>query len=238
MHFNLSDYNIVYLYFLLPALIFSLIASARVKSTFNKYSKDRTASGITGAQAAERVLSANGLSNIRVEQVSGKLTDHYDPKNNVIRLSSAVYGSSSTAAVGVACHEAGHALQYASDYAPIKFRASIIPITNFGSKLAVPLIILGILLTAWSNVFINVAYAGVVCFGLCVVFQLVTLPVEFNASRRAMETISHYGLLTAQEQSGARKVLSAAALTYVAALAVSIAQLLRFLVMINGRSRR
>lgn len=227
-----------FIIYLIPALLFALIASARVKSTFKKYSEVRTASGITGAQAAERILSANGLSHIRVEEVAGNLTDHYDPKNNVIRLSQSVYGSNSTAAVGVASHEAGHALQYASDYGPIKLRAAIIPITNFGSKMAVPLIILGLLLYSWSTIFINVAYAGIICFSLCIVFQLITLPVEFNASRRALETIDKYGMLTAQEQVGAKKVLSAAAMTYVAALAVSVAQLLRLLALVGGGRRR
>lgn len=232
-------FDMTYIYLVLPAVIFSLIASASVKSTFNKYSKQFTASGITGAQAAERILRANGLSHVRVEQVPGSLSDHYDPKANVVRLSQAVYSSNSTAAVGVAAHEVGHALQYANGYAPIKLRAAIIPMTQFGSKMAIPLVIIGILLAGMSEILLGIAYAGIVCFAVCVVFQLITLPVEFNASRRAMETIDRYGLLSGTEQKGARKVLSAAAMTYVAALAVSLAQLLRLLMMVSGgRSRR
>lgn len=228
-------FDSTYVYYVLPALIFALIANMSVKSTFNKYSKQRTASGITGAQVAQRILSANGMPHVRVEQIAGKLSDHYDPKANVIRLSPQVYGGNSTAAVGVAAHEVGHALQYANSYAPIKLRAAIIPVTSFGSKMAVPLVILGLVLTSVSSFFINFAYAGIVCFGLCVVFQLVTLPVEFNASRRALQTIDQYGFLTQSEQKDAKKVLSAAAMTYVAALAVSLAQLLRLLAIVNRR---
>jgi Zn-dependent membrane protease YugP len=156
----------------------------------------------------------------------------------VIRLSQAVYGSNSTAAVGVAAHEVGHALQYAKGYVPIRIRAAIIPVTQFGSKLAMPLVLIGIVFMSFSELFINVAYAGIICFAACVLFQLITLPVEFNASRRAMQTIEQYGFLSGTEQKGARKVLSAAAMTYVAALAVSIAQLLRLLLIVSGRGRR
>jgi Zn-dependent membrane protease YugP len=173
-----------------------------------------------------------------VEQVSGTLSDHYDPKANVIRLSQAVYNGASTAAVGVAAHEAGHALQYARDYAPVKLRGAIIPMTQVGSKAAMPLVLIGLVFSGFSAIFINFAYAGIICFALCVVFQLVTLPVEFNASRRAMQTINQYGILTADEQKEARRVLSAAAMTYVAALAVSLTQLLRLLLLVSGRSRR
>lgn len=227
-----------YVYYVLPALLFSMIASAAVNSAFKKYSRQRTASGITGAQAAQRILSVSGLSNVRVEQVTGSLSDHYDPKENVIRLSQSVYNSSSTAAVGVAAHEAGHALQYAGGYAPIRIRSAIIPVTQFGSKIAVPLVLIGLIFMSMSEFFINVAYAGIICFGLCVVFQLITLPVEFNASRRAMQAIDQYGLLREDEQKGARKVLTAAALTYVAALAVSLAQLLRLIILVSGRGNR
>lgn len=228
-------FDMTYIYIVLPALILSLIASARVQSTFKRYSRQSSAAGMTGAQAAQRILSMNGLSHIRIEQVSGSLTDHYDPRENVIRLSQPVYSSTSAAAVGVACHEAGHALQYAQDYGPIKLRAAIIPVTNFGSKLAMPLVILGLILSFNVPVLINLAYAGIICFSLCVVFQLVTLPVEFNASRRAVESIEQYGMLSGADLEGAKKVLSAAALTYVAALAVSLAQLLRLLMLVRRR---
>ena len=192
--------------------------------------------GLTGAQAAQRVLSANGVRGVRIERVRGKLTDHYDPRGNVIRLSDDVYDSTSTAAIGVACHEAGHAVQYAVGYAPIKLRAAVIPLTNFGSKLAMPLILLGMLFSGFGYFFYNLVYVGIACFGLSLVFQLVTLPVEFNASRRALSAIQSGDLLTPEEYDGARKVLSAAAMTYVAATAVSFAQLMRLLVIFGRRN--
>ena len=232
-----------YIVLVLPALILSLIASARVNSTFRKYSQTRTLRGMTGADAARAVLIANGVSGVRVEHVAGELTDHYDPKTNAIRLSDAVYAQSSPAAVGVAAHEAGHAVQYAQNYAPIKLRAAIVKVTNIGSRLSVPLIMLGLLLMSvealapFSELFYYVAIFGVLCFGLCVVFQLLTLPTEFNASRRALRAIEGSGLLTEEEQRGAKKVLSAAAMTYVAALAVSLTQFLRLLFIV-GRRRR
>ena len=226
-----------YIVLLLPAMIFSLIASARVKSAFNKYSAVRTRSGITGAQAARQILDANGLGNVRIEHVNGSLTDHYDPKTNVVRLSDTVYDSPSTAAVGIACHEVGHALQYAAGYAPIKLRSAIIPVTQFGSKLAMPLVIIGLLLEYFSGMFISVAYAGVILFAACTFFQLITLPIEYNASNRAMEQIRSRSLLMEDELKGAKSVLSAAALTYVAALAVSLMQLLRLLSLVGGRRR-
>ena len=226
-----------YLVLVLPCVLLSLWASNRVNSTFKKYSKHHSMRRLTGAQAAQRVLSANGVSGVRIERISGNLTDHYDPRTNVIRLSDSVHDSTSVAAIGVACHEAGHAVQYAVNYAPIKFRAAIIPVTNFGSKLAMPLILAGILLSAMGGLSYTLVYLGIACFGLSLVFQLVTLPVEFNASRRAMEAIRNTGLLTAEEQQGARKTLSAAAMTYVAATAVALAQLLRLLAL-YGRSNR
>ena len=226
-----------YMVLVLPCIILSLWASSRVNSTFKKYSQQHSIRRITGAQAAQRVLSANGLSGVRIERVSGNLTDHYDPKTNVIRLSDSVHDSISTAAIGVACHEAGHAVQYAQSYAPIKLRAAIIPVTNFGSRLAMPLILIGILLSAFGELSTSLVYLGIACFGLSLVFQLITLPVEFNASRRAMEAIESGNLLTEEEQRGARKTLSAAAMTYVAATAVALAQLLR-LIAIFGRGRR
>jgi len=226
-----------YLVIVLPCLILSIWASTRVNSTFKKYSEQHSVRRITGAQAAERVLQMHGIGNVRVERVSGNLTDHFDPRTNVIRLSDSVYGSTSTAAIGVACHEAGHAVQYAQSYAPIKIRAAIIPITNFGSKLAMPLILLGILLTSFGYYSYTLVYLGIACFSLSLVFQLITLPVEFNASRRAILAIEQADLLTEQELKGARKTLSAAAMTYVAATAVSLAQLLRLLLLFGGRRR-
>ena len=227
-----------YVVLVLPCILLSLWASSSVNSTFRKYSQQHSRRGITGAQAAERVLRSNGVSGVRIEHVSGNLTDHYDPKTNVIRLSDSVYGSTSTAAIGVACHEAGHAVQYAQSYAPIKLRAAIIPITNLGSKLAMPLILIGILLAAFESLSFGFVYLGIACFGLSLVFQLITLPVEFNASRRAMEAIESGELLTIEEQRGAKKTLTAAAMTYVAATAVSLAQLLRLVMIFGGRRRR
>ena len=229
--------DLSYLFLVLPCIIFSLWASSSVKSTFNRYSKVYSSRRITGAQAAQRVLSANGVTGVRIEQVRGNLTDHFDPSTNVIRLSDSVYNSTSVAAIGVACHEAGHAVQYAKHYAPIKLRAAIIPLTNFGSKMAMPLILLGILLSSFTYFGSMFVYLGIAAFGLSLVFQLATLPVEFNASRRAMETIESSGLLTYEEQRGAKKTLKAAAMTYVAATAVALAQVVRLLIVF-GRRRR
>lgn len=227
-----------YVVLVLPCVILSLWASARVNSTFKRYSAQLSSRGITGADAAQRVLSANGVRGVRIERVSGKLSDHYDPTANVIRLSEEVYSSTSTAAIGVACHEAGHAVQYDQNYAPIKLRAAIIPVTNIGSRLAMPLILIGLLFSALENVSYTFVYIGIACFGLSLVFQVITLPVEFNASRRAMQAIESGNLLTEEEQKGARKTLSAAAMTYVAATAVALSQLLRLLVIFGGRGRR
>ena len=227
-----------YLVLVLPCLILSMWASSNVNSTFRKYSKQFSSRRITGAQAAQRVLSANGVRGVRIDRVSGNLTDHFDPKTNVIRLSDSVYNSTSTAAIGVACHEAGHAVQYAENYAPIKLRAAVIPLTNFGSKLAMPLILIGILLSALGEISYTFVYLGIACFGLSLVFQLITLPVEFNASRRAMQAIESGNLLTEEEQRGARKTLRAAAMTYVAATAVALAQLLRLIAIFGNRRRR
>ena len=227
-----------YLVLVLPCVILSLWASSNVNSTFQKYSQQFSYRRLTGAQAAQRVLSHNGVSGVRIERVSGNLTDHFDPKTNVIRLSDSVYDSTSTAAIGVACHEAGHAVQYAQNYGPIKLRAAIIPITNIGSKLAMPLILIGLLLAAFENLSFTFVYIGIACFGLSLVFQLVTLPVEFNASRRAMQAIESANLLTEEEQRGAKKTLKAAALTYVAATATALAQLLRLILLFGGNRRR
>ena len=227
-----------YVVLVLPCIILSMWASANVNSTFKKYSGQLSSRRITGAQAAQRVLMANGVQGVKIQRVSGNLTDHYDPRTNVIRLSDNVYDNTSTAAIGVACHEAGHAVQYAQSYAPIKLRAAVIPVTNLGSKLAMPLILIGLLLSYLGNISYMLVYAGIACFGLSLVFQLVTLPVEFNASRRALAAISSGNLLTEEEQKGARKTLTAAALTYVAATATALAQLLRLLVLFGGRGNR
>ncbi len=222
-----------YIVIVLPAILLSLIAQGMVKSTFSKYSKVSSLRGLTGREAAERVLLMGGAQNVKIERVSGSLTDHYDPRTNVIRLSESVYDKASVAAIGVAAHEAGHAVQYATGYGPIKLRASIITVTNIGSNLALPLILLGIIMS-----YPPIAYVGVAAFGLSVVFQLITLPVEFNASSRAIAALEGGNLMNDTELSGAKKVLRAAALTYVAALAVSLANLLRLLIIVGSNSRR
>lgn len=223
-------YDYYYLVLVLPALLIATFAQIRVKSTFRQYSNQLSRRGYTGAQVARAILDSNGLSHIRVEHVAGNLTDHYDPSNNVIKLSDEVYGSNSIAAIGVAAHESGHALQDASDYKPMRIRTAIIPITNFGSTLSLPLILLGLILS-----FDLLAILGIVLFSTMTVFQLVTLPVEFNASRRALKTIEERGFLEGEELSGAKKVLSAAAMTYVAALFVSLMQLLRLVLIFQRR---
>ena len=214
-------YDPYYWMILVPAMLIALLAQLNVSSTFNRYSRMASRRGFTGAQAAEAVLRAHGIQNVRIERVSGRLTDHYDPRSNVIRLSDAVYGSNSIASVGVAAHEAGHAVQYAVGYGPIKLRSALVPICNIGSQLS-------------SQPLFGV---GVLLFATAVVFQLVTLPVEFNASRRAIASLEGTHLLEDDELRGARKVLGAAAMTYVAALLVSLAQLLRFLLAFAGRRR-
>ena len=226
-----------YVVLVLPCVLLSLWASANVNSTFKKYSRQFSRRQLTGAEAAQRVLYAHGVRNVRIERISGNLTDHYDPRTNVIRLSEDVYGSTSTAAIGVACHEAGHAVQYAQEYAPIRLRAAIIPVTNLGSRLAMPLILLGLVLPVLGSFSDLLIYLGIACFGLSLVFQLVTLPVEFNASSRALAAIENGQLLTDEELRGARKTLRAAALTYVAATAVALAQLLRLMAIFGGRRR-
>lgn len=226
-----------YVVLVLPAVILAMWASANVNGTFKKYSTQYSRRGITAAQAARRVLDANGLQHVQIQHVGGNLTDHFDPKANVIRLSDSVYSSTSTAAIGVACHEAGHAVQHAVHYAPIKLRNAIVPITNIGSRLSMPLILLGLILSAASPDLYWLIYAGIACFGLSAVFQLVTLPTEFNASRRALQAIASGNLLYDDEMDGARKTLRAAALTYVAALAVAVSQLLRLVIIFGGRRR-
>jgi len=212
-----------------PALLFTLWAQFKVKSSFSKYSQERTTNRITGAQAATDILRQAGIYDVRIERVSGHLSDHFDPRDNVIRLSESVHDAATVAAVGVAAHEAGHAIQHAHGYAPMKIRAAIIPVTKFGSTLAMPLIILGFILSFYGLVTI-----GIILFSTMVLFQLVTLPVEFNASNRAVTALDGNAMLTPYELTGSKKVLTAAALTYVAALAASLAQLLYFI----ARSRR
>jgi len=230
-------FDMTYIIIVLPCLLLSMLASASVNSTFKRYSQQMSSRRLTGRDAAAYVLRANGVTNVQVVQVSGNLTDHFDPKANVIRLSDAVYNSTSTAAIGVACHEAGYAVQYARRYFPMQVRAAIIPITNIGSRLAMPLILLGILFGAMGSASYVLVEIGILCFSLSLVFQLVTLPVEFNASRRAMAAIKEQGLLTEDEQRGARKTLTAAAMTYVAAVAVAAAQLLRLVLLFGGHRR-
>lgn len=227
-----------YVILVLPCVLLSLWASGHVSSTFKRYSQQFSIRRITAEQAAQRVLSANGVQGVQIQRISGNLTDHYDPKTNVIRLSDSVYGSTSTAAIGVACHEAGHAVQYAQSYAPIKLRAAVIPVTNIGSKLALPLILIGLVLSYLGEMSYTLVYLGIACFGLSLVFQLITLPVEFDASHRAIQAIEQTQMLTDEELTGARKTLRAAAMTYVAATAVALAQLLRLLVLFGGRGRR
>ena len=225
-------YDPYYWMILVPAMLIALLAQLNVSSTFNRYARVASRRGFPGAQAAEEVLRAHGVYNVRIERVSGRLSDHYDPRSNVIRLSDAVYGSTSIASLGVAAHEAGHAVQYAVGYGPIKLRTAIIPVCSIGSQLSIVLIILGLVLY-----FPALFGIGVILFALAVVGQIVTLPVEFNASRRAIQSLSGTGLLDSEELRGARKVLTAAALTYVAALLVSLAQLLRYLLAFGGRRR-
>jgi Zn-dependent membrane protease YugP len=212
------------------AMALSLFASFGVKTTFTKYKKVRTLRDITGAEAARKILDMNGLQHIRVERISGDLTDHFDPKNNVIRLSDSTYADTSVAAVGVAAHEAGHAVQHATGYAPIKIRNSIVPVVNIGSSLSMPLFIIGLIMGSYG-----LAFAGVILFSLVLVFQLVTLPVELNASSRAIRILDETRMLYEDEVGPAKKVLKAAAMTYVAAVASTALQLLRLLLILNGR---
>ena len=214
----------------LPALIFTLWAQFNVQSTYSKYSKVMTSQRLTGREAARKILDANGLYDVRIEHISGQLNDHYDPRNNVIRLSDAVYDSPSAAAVGVAAHEAGHAVQYAKGYGAIKLRQAIIPVTKFGSDAAMPLFLLGLIFALPMLMYVGIAF-----YGIAVLFQLITLPVEFNASKRAMVALEGSGILSGKELDASRKVLTAAALTYVAALASSLLSLLRLIVLANRR---
>lgn len=217
---------------ILPALFLSIWAQIKVSTTFKKCSHIFTRKGVTGYQAARRILDANGLSYVRIERTRGHLTDHFDPRQNVIRLSESVYDRANVAAVGVAAHEAGHAIQYAQDYSPIKLRSAILPVTRYGSMLAMPLFFIG-LLFAYGPMML----AGIILYSAVALFQLVTLPVEFNASARAMKSLESFGVLVEDEPKYARKVLSAAAMTYVAALLTSLLTLLRLIILSNNRRR-
>lgn len=221
-----------YILILIGALL-SMWASSRVNVTFAKYDRVRNLRGLTGAQAAEAILHQAGIYNVSVQRISGKLTDHYDPSAKVLRLSDSVFGSTSVAAVSVAAHECGHAIQDQKDYAPLRIRTALVPVCNFGSTISWPMIIIGIFL-GWNMTLIRI---GILLFSAAVLFQIVTLPVEFNASSRALNILSSAGLLQGEENEGAQKVLRAAALTYVAGAAASILQLLRLIVLFGGRGR-
>lgn len=225
-------FDYYYLVLVLPAVLFSFWAQFLVNGTFRKYQRQPLQRNFTGAQVAERMLQAFGITDVRVEFVSGNLTDHFSPKEKVIRLSESVFNSRSIAAAGVAAHECGHAMQYQCGYAPIRLRNAIIPISQLGSSLSIPMILLGFVFN-----FEVLVTAGILFFGLAVLFQLITLPVEFNASRRAISTLLSTGVVDEDEVSGAKKVLRAAAMTYVAALAVSLAQFLRLILLFGGRRR-
>ena len=222
-----------YIILVLPMILISIFAQIKVKTTFNKYSRVFARGGRSAADVARMILDKNGLYDVTVERVPGDLSDHYDPRSNTVRLSDNVYGSSSVAAIGVAAHEVGHAIQHAESYLPIKIRTAIIPITNFGASISPLMVFIGLIMGLYP-----LAIFGVVLYSLMAVFQLVTLPVEFNASARAIRTLDRDAILSREEVAGARKVLSAAAMTYVAALLVSLAQILRLLLIIGGGRRR
>lgn len=221
-------------YLVIIGMLLCLGASAMVNSTMNKYSRVRNMSGITGAEAARRILNNEGLYNVQIECLNNNKGDHYDPRTNTVRLSAQNYNSPSVTAVGVAAHECGHAIQHAKGYAPLNIRSALVPVVNIGSSIGMPLILLGVLLS-WNQTLIQI---GIWAFALTVLFQLVTLPVEFNASRRAVQRVEKYGLLTVEESTGCKKVLRAAAMTYVAAAASSALQLLRLVLLFGGNRRR
>lgn len=225
-------YDPTYLLVIIGVVI-SLWASARVKTTYAKYAKVRSINGLTGREAAEKVLLGAGIRDVRVEHIAGELTDHYDPRNKVLRLSDSTYGSQSVAAIGVAAHECGHAIQHATGYAPLQIRGALVPVANFGSTIAWPLIVIGLLFQSRTSSFM--IDIGIIAFSLAVLFQLVTLPVEFNASGRAIKILGDTNMLQGEELKATKKVLGAAALTYVAAAAASILQLLRILLISRGR---
>ena len=226
-------YNWSYMLFMLPCIILTIVVQASMKSTFNKYGSIRNSRGLTGYEAASRLLSSCGVTGVRIERVSGSYTDHFDPRTNVIRLSDAVYSSTSIAAVGVACHEAGHAVQHAQGYFPNKVRSVILPVANIGSKLSWFFIIAGLVASAMQPLL----YIGIALFSASVLFTVATLPVEFNASSRALKVIRETGMLSSDEYVGAKKALRAAAMTYVASAATAIMQLLRLLAIAASRNR-
>lgn len=219
---------------LVIGMLLSLLASAKLKSTFARYKRVRSASGLTGEEAARRILYSAGITDVQVRPIAGSLTDHYDPRTKTVNLSQDIYGQTSLAAVGVAAHECGHAIQHATEYAPLKFRTALVPVVNIGSQLGMPLIFLGILLS-WNTVLIQI---GIWAFSLSLLFQIATLPVEFNASSRAIVKVEEYGLLSHEENQGCKKVLGAAAMTYVAATAAAALQLLRLILLFGGNRRR
>ena len=228
-----SWFDPTYILVVIGAVI-CLIASARVKSTFNKYSAYRSMSNLTGAQAAERILHRAGIYDVSIRHIRGSLTDHYDPRNKTLSLSDSVYGQTSVAAIGVAAHECGHAIQHQKSYAPLSIRGAIVPVANFGSALAWPLILIGVLFSSNTGSFL--IHLGIFLFSFAVLFQLITLPVELNASNRAIKILGDTGILNSQELPMTRKVLGAAALTYVAGAAAAILQLLRLLILFGGRN--
>ncbi len=223
-------FDYYYLILVVPALMLAIWAQVQVKTTYRKYSRVPNSRGMTGAYAAQAVLNFYGITDVRIERVSGNLTDHYDPRSKVIRLSDGVYNSSTVAAIGIACHEAGHAAQHAENYAPIKIRNAIIPVCNIGSTIGIPLALIG-----WIFSFSILIYVGLGLYAAVFIFQVATLPVEFNASRRAVKVIDETQLLRDDEIGGAKKVLAAAAMTYVASMIVSLANLLRLLLRFSNR---
>ncbi|MGN0376540.1 MAG: zinc metallopeptidase [Suilimivivens sp.] len=233
-------YDPTYILVIIGALL-CMLASSCVNNTYNKYSRVRCRSGMTGAEAADRILRMSGINDVQIQHVSGNLTDHYDPRNKVLRLSDSVYGSMSVAAIGVAAHECGHAVQHQKGYLPLKIRSALVPAANLGSRLGLPLVILGLILGIGFELpgggYFSLAEIGVWVFSLAVLFQIVTLPVEFNASGRALKMLGGYGIMSDDEVDDCKRVLGAAALTYVAAAASAILQLLRLL-LISGRRRR
>lgn len=224
--------DMTYIVLVLPALIFAMYAQSKVSTTFNRYRAVLSKKGFTGAEIARKILDMNGLDNVLIERIEGNLTDHYDPKSNVVRLSSSTYGSTSVAAIGVAAHEVGHAIQHSEGYMPIRVRNAIVPVVQLASYAAWPIAILGVIMS-----FSRLANFGVILFGLVVLFQLVTLPVEFNASGRALKTLKSNAILDSEELAASKKVLGAAAMTYVASAVVAIANLLRLLSIVGGRRR-
>ena len=224
-----------YIVLVMPALILAMAAQGKVSSTFNKYSRVQSHIGITGAEAARRIMEQNGIYDVSIERVSGNLTDHYDPSRKVLRLSDSVYSSSSIAAIGVAALETGHAIQHARNYAPLSLRSLMVPLANIGSRLSMPLILIGLLFSFASSMGNTLITLGIIFFGLSVVFTIITLPVEFNASRRAIACLDESRILYSDEIDGAKKVLSAAAMTYVASTVVALANLLRLIVVFGNR---